>query len=371
MELVEKAGARIKDYVRQSKSIDIAVALASDTAVDILKKAKKNCKIRFIAGINLPTPCKVLKQLKNSYKNNARIYISEIHSETFHPKVYIFNLSNGSKKVLLGSGNFTDGGLYNNIEASVLIEDKDMIVKVEKWFDEIFNNSKPISDEFLKKYEVYADAEIKHDANKKRNFMQLLSSLGSKTSTEDVAKELRKNVIKELRCRMKMKKYQEDMNRRSIAVKDIYDSIDIKHNFKNFNIEKFYKIKELGHIIPIYKSHLQAAKQNGKLTKVLKMLIDENTPLSERFDSVMELKKKYGIKGIGDNVLSKVLCVYDPKKYVVLNTPAKIFFQKELGLKPPKGLTDGEKYQFYCNIFRDICQEAGVPDMAILDVLIW
>lgn len=357
MKLIQNIGTLVEEYVSQSTNINIAVALASQTAISVLDNAQKICKVKFVVGIYLPTPLEVLKRLMEDYGNNARIYNSEI----FHPKVYLFTLLDGTKKAILGSGNFTNGGLYNNIEASVLIEDTDIIAELENWFHTIYLKSQPITDDFLAKYKEYADTEIEYSINKEKRIKQIQPKL-------DIYADIREKAIKQLRRKVKNKRFAEIVNDRSNVVKQLRKCIGVSNYFKDFDVDAFLKIQELGHIVPIYSSYLQEAKSNGKLANVLNMLIDESMPLSKRFDAAFT--KEYKIKGVGINFLSKVLCVYNPQQYVIWNEPAEEFFA-QVGLLPDKGLTLGEQYQSYCDFFREICKEAGIPDMATLDALIW
>lgn len=357
MKFIQNIGDLVEEYVSQSVSINIAVALASQMAIDMLEHKRKKCKVRFVVGVDLPTPLEVLKSLKEEYGYNARIY----NSAMFHPKVYLFTLLDGTRKAILGSGNFTNGGLYDNIEASILIENTDVLLELENWFYSIYINSLPITDYFLVNYEGYVNVEMKHSMNKRKRMKQLQSKL-------DIYANIRAEAIKLLRRKMKDIRFVEIVNERPNVVAQLREYIGFTNHFKTFDIDSFFKIKELGHIVPIFKSYLQEAKLNGKLAEALDILIDENIPLSKRFDMV--LNKDFKIKGLGINFLSKILCVYNPALYVIWNEPAEVFFDK-IGLIPDKGLTPGEQYQFYCDFFRDICKEANVPDMAVLDVLIW
>lgn len=357
MKFIKNIGAFIEEYVSKSSNINIAVALASKTAIDILGNANKGCKVKFVVGIDLPTSFDVLECLMEDFGNNARIY----NSEMFHPKVYLFTLFDGTKKAILGSGNFTNGGLYDNIEASVLIDDSDSIAELEDWFNTIYVNSQPITDEFLVNYKEYADVEIKHLSNKRKHMKQLQTKL-------DIYADVRENAVKLLRRKIKDERFADVVNNRAYVLNELYKYIDFANHFKDFNIDSFFKVQELGHIVPIFKSYLQEAKANGQLAKVLDILIDETIPLSKRFDMAYSTESK--VKGLGINFLSKILCVYNPEKYVIWNKPAETFFD-QIGLLPDKGLTIGEQYEFYCNFFRIVCKDAGIPDMATLDALIW
>jgi HKD family nuclease len=52
----------------------------------------------------------------------AKLYLYHEHGRTFHPKVYLFsNESQGRALAIVGSSNWTEGGLANNVEANVLV----------------------------------------------------------------------------------------------------------------------------------------------------------------------------------------------------------------------------------------------------------
>lgn len=63
----------------------------------------------------------ILKQLQET--GNASIFLYREKPRTFHPKVYLFdNVSGGAALLIVGSSNWTDGGLTDNVEASILVE---------------------------------------------------------------------------------------------------------------------------------------------------------------------------------------------------------------------------------------------------------
>ena len=105
----------IESLLSESIEVSIAVALCSNYAVEALQKMPRDCKLRIVTGVNLPTPLEVLKTLKNKYKKNARIYKDSF----FHPKVYIFRLKEKGLVAYISSGNFTEGGLFGELGYSL------------------------------------------------------------------------------------------------------------------------------------------------------------------------------------------------------------------------------------------------------------
>lgn len=73
----------------------------------------------------------------------------------FHPKIYMFNKSN-KISFIIGSSNFSEGGLYKNVEANIFIEgepSENVIENLIKLTKEIQNKSQPITELILEKYQ--------------------------------------------------------------------------------------------------------------------------------------------------------------------------------------------------------------------------
>ena len=178
----------IKDEVENLLSdaieVNIAVALCSNYAINALQNVQKNCKLRIVTGVDLPTPLEALRTLKNRYKKKARIYTESF----FHPKVYIFRLKNKELVAYIGSGNFTEGGLLNNIEVFYKIEDQDECNNISGWFENVFNKSLCITDNFLIEYKEYSKKWIKEENKRKFEIKCLLNEANEKKRLFDSLK---------------------------------------------------------------------------------------------------------------------------------------------------------------------------------------
>lgn len=63
----------------------------------------------------------LLKTIEDSEESS--IYLYHEIGRTFHPKIYFFsNEENKEAMLIMGSSNFTEGGLVNNIEANITID---------------------------------------------------------------------------------------------------------------------------------------------------------------------------------------------------------------------------------------------------------
>jgi HKD family nuclease len=77
------------------------------------------------AGNTRGTDYEAVKLLLSEFKKEPRVkfYLYHERGRTFHPKVYLFANEQASNALLIvGSSNWSDGGLVNNIEANVLLK---------------------------------------------------------------------------------------------------------------------------------------------------------------------------------------------------------------------------------------------------------
>jgi len=80
-------------------------------------------RVRFTAGVDAGgTSEQGLRDLIDALGNGPGIFVyGNGTSSTFHPKVYLFH-NQEAAQLVVGSGNLTEGGLYTNYEASVLLK---------------------------------------------------------------------------------------------------------------------------------------------------------------------------------------------------------------------------------------------------------
>lgn len=76
----------MENLLSEAIEVNIAVALCSNYAINALQNIPKNCKLRIVTGVDLPTPLEVLRVLKSRYKKKARIY-----AETFFILRFIYS----------------------------------------------------------------------------------------------------------------------------------------------------------------------------------------------------------------------------------------------------------------------------------------
>lgn len=88
--------------------------------VKFLKKAEEEKKeITFFVGIDQKVTSR--QALEKLVELKIPTYIYNSTSYIYHPKVYLFE-GTEKNRVIVGSSNFTNNGLFNNVEASVLLD---------------------------------------------------------------------------------------------------------------------------------------------------------------------------------------------------------------------------------------------------------
>lgn len=347
----------VENLLSEAIEVNIAVALCSNYAINALQNVPKSCKLRIVTGVDLPTPLEVLRTLKIRYKKKARVYTESF----FHPKVYIFRLKNKELVAYIGSGNFTEGGLLNNIEVFYKVEDQDECNNISGWFENVFNKSLCITDDFLIEYKEYSRKWAKEENKRKYEIKALLSETNEKKRLFDSMKEK----LKEIREDSKV--YDEICNERTDTVSRIKEALDYENGFENIDIDKFLKIKELGNIRQSYKKDLKRAVKSHKLRDLFLMLCNDDESIEKRYRAATE---EYKIRGCDKNMITKVLAVHDPQKYMLWNGVTEDIMDK-YDIRFERGTKEYQKYAHLCEEFKEIISELKIKDFVVLDLMMF
>ena len=347
----------VENLLSEAIEVNIAVALCSNYAINALQNVPKSCKLRIVTGVDLPTPLEVLRTLKIRYKKKARVYTESF----FHPKVYIFRLKNKELVAYIGSGNFTEGGLLNNIEVFYKVEDQDECNNISGWFENVFNKSLCITDDFLIDDNEYIRKWAKEENKRKYEIKALLSETNEKKRLFDSMKEK----LKEIREDSKV--YDEICNERTDTVSRIKEALDYENGFENIDIDKFLKIKELGNIRQSYKKDLKRAVKSHKLRDLFLMLCNDDESIEKRYRAATE---EYKIRGCDKNMITKVLAVHAPQKYMLWNGVTEDIMDK-YDIRFERGTKEYQKYGHLCEEFKEIISELKIKDFVVLDLMMF
>jgi HKD family nuclease len=131
---------------KKADRIDIAVAFFTDS--DLLKQwAAEDKNINLIFSFRPPTSYFALRDLQSAMKVN----ISFLGNE-FHSKFIIFYKQGKPYAAVLGSSNYTSGGLVENTETNVLLTDDKILSNLKSHFNELLEDSHSLEPTDLDNY---------------------------------------------------------------------------------------------------------------------------------------------------------------------------------------------------------------------------
>jgi HKD family nuclease len=352
----------LKLAFKSADEIWVAVALMTSHGLSFIRSSiPDQCKQNYILGTDLPTDPKVLEILyKDEFKELINTSI-HVESSFYHPKVYIIKSEN-YYVAYVGSANCTKSGLESNIELSVIINNQDECSELINWYKKLEIRSKKLTEAFIDEYKT----KYKSRKDRNREDEKVAKSLKSKLKEEaQVTLKKRADLINKLKEYRQESNYAQVKAGRHEVVRDVRKSLDYP-NFMILDIEAFFKIGELGHILSLPKPTIK--KEIEKFVKMLRYLTDESIDIVERVDETTS--GNLVIRGVKEALISKVLTIHNPDLYYVHNGKS-VSALKKYGFVLPKNLTKGEQYKATCRFLVEICKETGIEDLSILDYYLY
>ncbi len=170
MKPILKISTELNNLLPKADELWIACATISEYGLKLIQdKLPVKAKQKILVGVDLPTPPRVLNKLmdlNDSGKIEAKLFFKK--EKFYHPKLYV--IRTGHKiSAIVGSGNCTMGGLQNNLEISVRIDDTESCMKLINYFDIYFRQGEQITDDFIKKYKlIYDGIEARKEEDRKK-----------------------------------------------------------------------------------------------------------------------------------------------------------------------------------------------------------
>lgn len=167
----------LSDFANKADMIKIATAFFYDR--EIINHWLENSKqIDLLVSLRPPTDYESLKNVYSKIGINIQFLGSD-----FHSKFIIFYDKGQPFSCILGSSNFTTGGLLNNIETNIILSDKMYLNKIDKEFSNLWkmsfslqtkdlDNFKRIFDNFKKRQEPSKKEQLEFEKkilNKRTN----------------------------------------------------------------------------------------------------------------------------------------------------------------------------------------------------------
>jgi HKD family nuclease len=152
----DELSLEIRRRIQEGYSCRIAVAFLKVRGLDQLRAALRRAEGEIIIGASrfFITDWMALSQLWKIGKANPRLVVRRFFNAGFHPKIFYFERGIHAQ-VIIGSSNLTGGGLSGNVEANISVTGNpghQLFVAVRNFLQELFDHSKPLNGEFVKRY---------------------------------------------------------------------------------------------------------------------------------------------------------------------------------------------------------------------------
>lgn len=186
----------IKEQFNNAKEIKLLVSYIKDSGFNFLYEELKaiasdeNKKIQIICSLDMDITS--LDAIQKLIELGVEVKYYEMNQGTFHPKVWFFIHDDGNKTCVIGSANLTLAALRDNIEAGLLLNNKEQaptLSNVENLFDNLWNdsNAKNIDESLLQSLIDYRNSkkELIQERNKFLRSMEYSTQEPTRTTDKD------------------------------------------------------------------------------------------------------------------------------------------------------------------------------------------
>jgi HKD family nuclease len=165
---------KLQLFADKADSIYIAVAFLTESKL-ILDWNGKGKKIELIISLRPPTSYYSLKEIQSSVQTQIYFLGSD-----FHSKIWIFYKQKRPFAALLGSSNFSNGGLINNTEANLAIEDDQTLSELHNHFiKDLFPSSNRLQPSDLNAYKAVYDNYLQRRTDAKSEIKIFINKIKS------------------------------------------------------------------------------------------------------------------------------------------------------------------------------------------------
>lgn len=346
-----------------------------DIKAPLEKALSEGMKARLAVGLNFyhtdPDLLLALFRLGDKHKHQLKLYLSD-SQYTFHPKIYAFESSDVCK-VVVGSANFTQGGLVENYEASVLIDDPRgaMMEQITGHFDHLIENdeivlaTKQRIEAYAKDHEIHA--AWKHFARRRAKH----AVVSGEASLDMLAGYLRM-----MQEGGELSKFAAQMNLRRenlvVAPTQLRSIVEWDRGTADDFLSEYEHLIDLFHSGGLHRAKTRITAQREDFVRAVASIIDHAD--SSPHDAFATLHAAFAnIKGAGINLLTEILHTLDNTRFAVMNQNAvaglRLAGYDEFPLRPSKGSVSSDKYQLYCDHADAVLKALGLRDFTELDAL--
>ena len=166
----------IEAKIREANEICLAVSYVTGSGVDMFLEALRGKRVKLICTFEMGITQVTAIQRLLAAGISVKLYYSS--TGTFHPKLWLFRKGQ-TWTALVGSANFTRGGLFSNTEAGTFLEEESDVVEAKKFFDDLWNGKQ------VQQLSVEAAEKLHEIVVRKSTFKRKIISGIERASTED------------------------------------------------------------------------------------------------------------------------------------------------------------------------------------------
>jgi HKD family nuclease len=282
---------------------------------------------------------------------------------TFHPKLLIAKLADSTANfAIVGSGNLSFGGLRSNTECSLYTNDSADVWALTEWFDGEWNEAADFTNAEIKEY------ERKYKKSRKATAQIRKAQKEAEERMEEQAEAIfreRKKAIASASRYFKSQTYSKAYESRREGVRHIREALNMpSFEFDKTAWNKFYGIPALGRLRQVYRDPI--FNKEKRLKDAMRYLLNESVAIRKRLAAVLEENGAFHIRGLGLNIVSKVLAVHDSKRWPVFNGPVEKTL-RHFGYEPPRGMGKVGRYLKFAEAMEGFRVDSGAPDVFALD----
>ena len=283
---------------------------------------------------------------------------------TFHPKILIASsTASPASFAIVGSGNLSFGGLRSNTECSLYTKDSAMVAALTEWFEDEWNNhAADLTNADIGNYERKYKKLRKATAQVRKEQKEVEERLEERA--EATFRE-REKAVASATGYFESRAYSKAYDSRRGAVDHIRQVLDMpRFGFDKRGWNEFFNIPELGRLRQVYRDSI--FRNQKRLKDGMRYLLDENVGMRQRLAAVLDRNGKFHIRGLGLNVVSKILAVHDSQKWPVFNGPVEETLH-HFGYEPPRGVGKVGRYLKFAEVMESFRADSAAPDVLALD----
>lgn len=368
----------LTELLQGADRIDCVVAFAKVSGFNLIKSSliaslKNGLKARFSVSLDFYlTDPDILQRLFNLHKKyDLELYVSRSRW-TFHPKVFAITSKTGFA-LLVGSANFTSGGLRDNYEASTLSVDTsgvlvrefsahvdDLIIQ-----EELVEATPDMIEDYKRLYKLYRANQNLAEMRFKRIEREPAAGI-----------DILEGFLRDMKRDRSEQGFEEQRRLRRNTQQDALRIIKALASTQKLTQQSFARQYEqllsTFHSGGLHRGKNIVAKNAGKFKKALVAVLQLRNP-SPAVAYQLLYEQFQQIPRAGVNLLTEILLALDSKRFAIMNQNAVSGLSRAdiltFPAKPNKENVSPETYALFCQEAQLVRDQLRLNDFLELDAL--